>query len=94
MPLLGINPIFLNFVQNIRARSGKVPIRLGGNSQDHAAVFPALTFGNQTITKETDPTAASRATNPPLVAYTEDLFYAMASISALVQVEVNVSVFG
>lgn len=91
MHSLGINPVFLNFIQNIRARSGKVPIRLGGNSQDHSAVFPSLQFGNHTITKETDPTAQNRATNPPLVAYTEDLFHAMASISALVQAEVSIS---
>ncbi|KAG9126712.1 hypothetical protein FRC07_002297, partial [Ceratobasidium sp. 392] len=82
-----INPIFLNFVQNIRARAGKVPIRLGGNSQDHSAVFPPLTFGNDTITKAVDPTAHLRATNPPLVAYTQDLFYAMNSISQLVAAE-------
>ncbi|QRW13940.1 glycoside hydrolase family 79 protein [Ceratobasidium sp. AG-Ba] len=82
-----INPIFLNFIQNIRARQGKVPIRLGGNSQDHSAVFPPLTFGNRTLTKEDDPLAQNRNTNPPLVAYTQDLFHAMASISQLVAAE-------
>ncbi|KAG8743857.1 hypothetical protein FRC10_011325 [Ceratobasidium sp. 414] len=84
---VGINPIFLNFVQNIRARAGKVPIRLGGNTQDHSAVFPPLTFGNETLTKEVDSTAHLRSTNPPLVAFTQDLFYAMNSISQLVAAE-------
>ncbi|CAE6411272.1 unnamed protein product [Rhizoctonia solani] len=82
-----INPIFLNFVQNIRARSGKVPIRLGGNTQDASAVFPPLSLGNVTIKKDRDPSAGLRSTNPPLVSYTEDLFHAMASISSLVQAE-------
>ncbi|KAH7333658.1 hypothetical protein B0J17DRAFT_676342 [Rhizoctonia solani] len=82
-----INPIFLNFVQNIRARSGKVPIRLGGNTQDASAVFPPQSLGNATIKKDRDPNADLRSTNPPLVSYTEDLFHAMASISSLVQAE-------
>ncbi|KAJ1300657.1 hypothetical protein OPQ81_002305 [Rhizoctonia solani] len=82
-----INPIFLNFVQNIRARSGKVPIRLGGNTQDASAVFPPLSLGNVTIRKDRDPNAHLRTTNPPLVSYTEDLLHAMASISNLVQAE-------
>ncbi|KEP51984.1 putative glycoside hydrolase family 79 protein [Rhizoctonia solani 123E] len=82
-----VNPIFLNFVQNIRARSGKVPIRLGGNTQDASAIFPSLALGNVTIKKDRDPSAHLRATNPPLVSYTEDLFHAMASISSLVQAE-------
>ncbi|CAE6489353.1 unnamed protein product [Rhizoctonia solani] len=82
-----INPVFLNFVQHIRARSGKVPIRLGGNTQDASAVFPRQSLGNATIKKDRDPSADLRATNPPLVAYTEDLFYAMARISGLVNAE-------
>ncbi|CAE6486676.1 unnamed protein product [Rhizoctonia solani] len=82
-----INPVFLNFAQHLRARAGKVPIRLGGNTQDASAVFPSGSFGSVTIRKDRDPSADLRATNPPLVAYTEDLFHAMASISGLVRAE-------
>jgi hypothetical protein len=89
--LTGLNPIFLNFIQNIRARSGKVPIRLGGNTQDHSAVFPPMSLGNETIHKEIDPTAHLRTTNPPLISFTQDLFHAMNSISQLVNAEVSVS---
>ncbi|KAG8908254.1 Endochitinase 1 [Tulasnella sp. 403] len=82
-----LNPIFLNHIQNLHARSGKVSIRVGGNSQEKASLIPAW-YPNigPTINKTTDPNIVTGFVNSPLLTISEDLIYAMSNISSLVNV--------
>lgn len=63
-------------------------IRLGGNSQDKAAVVPAISppLSGATVNKTTDPIAHAHNSSTPLLTFSEDLFYAMNNISSLVGV--------
>ncbi|KAG8990220.1 hypothetical protein FRB90_001846, partial [Tulasnella sp. 427] len=84
-----LNPIFLNHIQNLRARSGKVAIRIGGNSQEQANMIPAWQppLEGPTINKTANPVQVPGFTTSPLLTITEDLVYAMNNISSLVGVE-------
>lgn len=81
-----LNPIFLNHIQNIRARAGSLTIRIGGNSQEKATLVPATLFG-PTINKTVDPVAQAHLSNTPLLTFSEDLFYVMSNISSLIDVQ-------
>ncbi|KAG8878335.1 hypothetical protein FRB97_002589 [Tulasnella sp. 331] len=83
-----VNPIFLNHMQNLRARSGMISVRMGGNSQEKATLVPAISppLAGATINKTTDPIALAHGSTTPLLTFSEDLFYAMSNISSLVNV--------
>lgn len=83
-----LNPIFLNHLQNLRARSGNVAIRVGGNSQEQATIIPAWApLVGPTINKTANPVQVPGFTSSPLLTVSEDLLYAMNNISALVGAE-------
>ena len=46
-----VNPIFLNLMSNIVARAGRVLCRVGGNSQETAALIPEGLPNNTAIEK-------------------------------------------
>ncbi|KAG6915354.1 hypothetical protein DXG01_012005 [Tephrocybe rancida] len=74
---------FLNLMANLQERSGRVNIRVGGNTQDTAVLVDSTPDGKileKNITGASNPTAT-----PPLI-YTADLLYMMANVSALVNV--------
>ncbi|KAG9013661.1 hypothetical protein FRB94_001223 [Tulasnella sp. JGI-2019a] len=81
-----VNPIFLNYIQNLRARSGMISIRIGGNSQEKATLVPAISppLSGATINKTVDPIALAHNSGTPLLTFSEDLFYAMNNASSLV----------
>ena len=83
-----MDPVFLNYIQNLRARSGSVAIRIGGNSQEKVTLVPAWAPNvGPTIAKANDTSQTSASfKNSPLLTISNDLFYAMANISALVNV--------
>ncbi|KAG6827199.1 hypothetical protein H0H92_012826 [Tricholoma furcatifolium] len=74
---------FLNLMANIAERSGRVNIRVGGNTEDTATLVASTPDGKmleKNITGESNPTDT-----PPLL-YTPDLLYMMANISELVNI--------
>ncbi|KAJ7692569.1 glycoside hydrolase family 79 protein [Mycena rosella] len=75
---------FLNLLSNVASRGGSVRVRLGGNSQDYATLYPSLANG-KIIQKQAQDTANPTAT--PEVLFTDDVLYMMANISALVNVD-------
>ncbi|KAG8936126.1 hypothetical protein FRC03_011160 [Tulasnella sp. 419] len=82
-----LNPEFLNHLQNLRARSGSVSVRLGGNSQEKGTLVPSLApWAHDIINKTEDLTKPPGGTAAPIVTYSEDLLYAMSNISSLVNV--------
>jgi hypothetical protein len=83
-----LNPIFLNHIQNLHARAGKVAIRVGGNSQEQATLVPAWApLEGPTINKTANPVQVPGFTSSPLLTISEDLLYAMSNITSLVDVE-------
>ncbi|KAI0270636.1 glycoside hydrolase family 79 protein [Gloeopeniophorella convolvens] len=71
---------FLNLMANIKERCGWVQVRVGGNTQESAELLPSLP-NNTILAKDTSNTFNPTGT-PPL-AFTPDLLYMMANISAL-----------
>ncbi|KAG6815750.1 hypothetical protein H0H87_011662 [Tephrocybe sp. NHM501043] len=74
---------FLNLMANLQERSGRVNIRVGGNTQETAVLVESTSDGKileKNITGSSNPTQT-----PPLI-YTPDLLYMMGNISALVNV--------
>ncbi|KAG8955824.1 hypothetical protein FRC00_005211, partial [Tulasnella sp. 408] len=83
-----LNPVFLNHIQNLHARAGKVAIRVGGNSQEQATLIPAWApLEGPTINKTANPVVVPGFTSSPLLTISEDLIYLMNNISSLVDVE-------
>ncbi|KAG6824999.1 hypothetical protein H0H92_005126, partial [Tricholoma furcatifolium] len=74
---------FLNLMANLAERTGRVNIRVGGNTQDTAVLVDSTPDGKML---EKNITGASNPTQTPPLLYTTDLLYMMANISALVNV--------
>ncbi|KAJ7649888.1 hypothetical protein FB45DRAFT_5552 [Roridomyces roridus] len=75
---------FLNLMANIQARGGSVRVRVGGNTQDYATMFPSLPGGKMLLKQAQD---TANPTDTPALLFTPDVLYMMANISALVNVE-------
>ncbi|KAG6808843.1 hypothetical protein H0H92_002618 [Tricholoma furcatifolium] len=74
---------FLNLMANLAERTGRVNIRVGGNTQDTAVLVDSTPDGKML---EKNTTGSSNPTQTPPLVYTADLLYMMANISALVNV--------
>ncbi|KAG6835065.1 hypothetical protein H0H93_005181, partial [Arthromyces matolae] len=74
---------FLNLMANLAEKSGRVNIRVGGNSQETAVLVDSTPDGK---ILEKNVTGASNPTQTPPLVYTADLLYMMANISSLVNV--------
>ncbi|KAJ7081767.1 glycoside hydrolase family 79 protein [Mycena belliarum] len=87
--VLGLNSThlqvpFLNLMSNVAKRGGSVRVRVGGNTQETATLFPSL--ANKKIMQK----QAQNTNNPtqtPELLYTADVLYMLANISALVNVD-------
>ncbi|KAF8624071.1 hypothetical protein AX15_006082 [Amanita polypyramis BW_CC] len=73
-----INVPFLNLMANIIRRSGRVNLRVGGNTQETAVMVQNTTSG-RLIEKDYGNTLGT--TKSPALEYKEDLFYLMSNIS-------------
>jgi hypothetical protein len=93
-----VNPIFLNLMGTMASRSGRVLVRVGGNSQERATLIPEGLPKGKAINK-TELVSPSRALVPhprltcvqngftPTVNVAPGLIYAMANISNFVNVD-------
>ncbi|KAF8949995.1 glycoside hydrolase family 79 protein [Flammula alnicola] len=75
---------FLNLMANLQERSGGVIIRLGGNTQEFAALVDSIPNGH-TFAK-TD-SGSTQTTKTPAVLYTLDMFYMASNISSMLNVK-------
>ncbi|KAJ7476225.1 glycoside hydrolase family 79 protein [Mycena latifolia] len=87
--VLGLNSTrlqvpFLNLMSNVASRGGSVRVRVGGNTQDTATMYPSLANG-KIIQKQAQDT--NNPTQTPELLYTEDVLYMLANISSLVNVD-------
>jgi hypothetical protein len=80
---LQINVPFLNLMANLVRRSGRVNIRVGGNTQETATMVQNTTDG-KLLEKDYNNTLGT--TNSPPIQYKEDLLYMMGNISQFVNV--------
>ncbi|CAK5268206.1 unnamed protein product [Mycena citricolor] len=71
---------FLNLMSHIQTHGGSVRVRIGGNTQDTAAMVPALPSGRMLMKDK-----HSNSSTPPLL-YTPEVIYLLANISSLVNV--------
>lgn len=77
---------FLNLVANLQERAGFIYVRLGGNTQEDAAmVFTPLDNGRNM--EKTNRTNTDATTSTPAMLYTIDMFYAAANISQFVNID-------
>ncbi|KAH7341484.1 hypothetical protein B0J17DRAFT_765535 [Rhizoctonia solani] len=76
---------FLNHMSNIKARAGKVSIRVGGNTQETAVLFPEGFNTGYVIQKFRRP--GSTPTETPLIYFSPELIYSMKNVSALIPTE-------
>ncbi|KAG5336999.1 hypothetical protein C0989_011248 [Termitomyces sp. Mn162] len=74
---------FLNLMSNLQERSGRVNVRVGGNTQETAQMVDSTPDGR---ILEKNITGASNPTQTPPIIYTPDLLYMMANISTFVNV--------
>ncbi|KAF8636081.1 hypothetical protein AX17_003787 [Amanita inopinata Kibby_2008] len=74
---------FLNLMANLQRRSGRINIRVGGNTQETAVLVDHNPNGN---ILQKDIHGASGPTQTPPLDYTADLFYLMRNISSFVNV--------
>ncbi|KAG6864519.1 hypothetical protein C0991_008981 [Blastosporella zonata] len=74
---------FLNLMANLAQRSGRVNIRVGGNTQETAVLVESTSDGK---ILEKNVTGSSNPTQTPPLIYTPDLIYMMGNVSALVNV--------
>ncbi|KAG6848314.1 hypothetical protein H0H93_001259, partial [Arthromyces matolae] len=74
---------FLNLMSTLTQRSGRVNIRVGGNTQETAQMVDSTPDGR---ILEKNISGASNPTQTPPLIYTPDLLYMMANVSALVNV--------
>ncbi|TDL24311.1 hypothetical protein BD410DRAFT_745703 [Rickenella mellea] len=77
-------PIFLNLMATITNRAGKVLLRVGGNSQESAAVVPGGLPNDTAILKVQ--TGADKTFTPTLLV-SPSLVYAMGNISSLLPID-------
>jgi hypothetical protein len=75
---------FLNLMSNLQDRGGGVVIRVGGNTQEFAALVPSLPNG---LTFSKTASGAKTTTQTPAGLYTLDMFYLLSNISAVVDVK-------
>ncbi|CDO76007.1 Glycoside Hydrolase Family 79 protein [Trametes cinnabarina] len=72
---------FLNLMNIVAERAGAVHIRVGGNTQETAYMVDSLPNGEFL---EKDHEDASNPTSTPIIAFTDDLLYMLANVSALI----------
>ncbi|KAJ7865658.1 glycoside hydrolase family 79 protein, partial [Mycena olivaceomarginata] len=77
---------FLNLMSNLQARGGSVRVRIGGNTQETAAMVEKLPDGKMMEKKNGSAEYPLQMFQPPLL-YTPEVVYMMANISSLVNVE-------
>ncbi|KIL59997.1 glycoside hydrolase family 79 protein [Amanita muscaria Koide BX008] len=76
---------FLNLMANLICRSGRVNIRVGGNTQETAVIMMVQnTTSGKLLEKDYENTKGT--TNSPLIVYKEDLLYLLRNISQTVNV--------
>ncbi|KAG8892735.1 hypothetical protein FRB99_002468 [Tulasnella sp. 403] len=85
-----LSPIFLNYMANLKERTGMGPIvRVGGNSQDESLMYQDTfvdAFGHRKmIQKYRQPN--SNPTQTPNINFAIELFYAMSNITSLVGID-------
>ncbi|KAF8064386.1 glycoside hydrolase family 79 protein [Lyophyllum atratum] len=78
-----IQVAFLNLMANLQQRSGGINIRVGGNTQETAALVQSTPDGRII---EKDINGASNPTQTPPIVFTDDLLYMMRNISSFVNV--------
>ncbi|KAF8699112.1 Glycoside hydrolase family 79 protein, partial [Rhizoctonia solani] len=76
---------FLNHMSALKARAGKVSIRVGGNTQEAAVMFPEGFNTGYVIQKFRRP--GSTPTETPLIYFSPELIYSMKNISSLIPTE-------
>ncbi|EGN92294.1 glycoside hydrolase family 79 protein [Serpula lacrymans var. lacrymans S7.3] len=86
--VIGINSTFLqvpflNLMANVKERAGRVHVRVGGNTQEYATVVPTLADGKD---MEKDKTSLTNPTQTPGLFLTYDIFYMLANVTALTNV--------
>jgi len=79
-----LNPIFLNLMATLTARSGKVLIRVGGNSQESAAVVPGGLPNDTAVEKVL---IGDTKTFTPTLLLSPSLVYAMGNASSLLPIK-------
>ena len=79
-----INPIFLNLMSTVASRSGKVIIRVGGNTQDLASVVPQGLPGDVAIEKVQ---VGADKTFTPTLLISPSLIYALGNITEHVPIQ-------
>ncbi|KAF8900143.1 glycoside hydrolase family 79 protein [Gymnopilus junonius] len=80
---------FLNLMANLQQRAGGVVVRVGGNTQETAALVSNTPNGKMI---EKDYGAASNPTDTPPLVFTDQLLYLLANISSLVNVHWHLGV--
>lgn len=79
-----LNPIFLNYMANIKNRAGCGPvIRVGGNTQDSST----LVLEDGAATTEKIKVDNYSPTNTPVMNFSPELLYVMSNVSSLLNVE-------
>jgi len=76
---------FLNYMSNIKARAGKVSIRVGGNTQETSVLIPEGFNTGYVIQKTRRP--GSTPTETPLIYFSPELIYSMKNVSTLIPIE-------
>ncbi|CUA68540.1 Beta-glucuronidase [Rhizoctonia solani] len=76
---------YLNHMSNLKARAGKVSIRVGGNTQESAVLFPEGFNTGYVIQKFRRP--GSTPTETPLIYFSPELIYSMKNVSTLIPTE-------
>ncbi|KAF8596582.1 hypothetical protein BDV93DRAFT_542700 [Ceratobasidium sp. AG-I] len=76
---------FLNYMSNIKARAGKVSIRVGGNTQETSVLIPEGFNTGYVIQKTRRP--GSTPTETPLIYFSPELIYSMKNVSSLIPIE-------
>lgn len=75
---------FLNLMGTLQERSGRVNIRVGGNSQENAVLVDLNSLPNGRVIAKGD--GAQNPTHTPALLFTADLLYMMRNISDMVNV--------
>ncbi|KAF7986462.1 hypothetical protein HWV62_31241 [Athelia sp. TMB] len=74
---------FLNLMQALVQRGGRVNVRVGGNTQDYATLVPSLP-NNKIIQKQS--TGNTNPTETPTLDFTAEVLYLLGNVSALTNV--------